>query len=393
MPLLRKTSLISLALVLLAAIYLIRHVYLVSGPRYLYGQDGLLYNPDLFSPGTVKPAGQNYSRVLVMGHLRSEDVSWVATELPDLPTKIYTVDAEEDANEESASTSTSDSGSGSGSPSGLPANKGHEAMVYLTYIIEHYDALPDVVLFFHPHRKTWHNNILLDVDSATTIKLLSDAHVVRQGYFNTRCHLDPGCPDWLHVDRPWWRHDLKHKPEEPAWTSALFHALHGADVPIPKAISQPCCAQFAVSGERIRQRPRADYVRYRDWLLATDLDDRTSGRIMEYSWQYIFTGKFEFCPSQHRCYCDGYGICFDGERGLQTWLDTVKEKENIDRKLVGVWDHGGNFAAEKYKRLARDRKHLADLLDSMREQALRRGFDPKTRAEECGREWHEGDGF
>lgn len=365
----RRTAIISMALGLFTVILLIRR--LSPRPEDLRGQDGPLYNPEVFSPGVAKTAGQNYTRVLVMARLSSEDVGWVSRELPGLATKIYTVDAAD---------------------SGLPANKGHEAMVYLTYIIDYYDALPDVVLFFHAHQKTWHNNVMLDVDSAKTIKLLSDAHVARQGYFNTRCHLNPGCPDWLHVDQVWWRHDHKYKPEEPTLTSSVFHELHGPDVPIPKAISQPCCAQFAVSGERIRQRPRADYVRYRNWLLATDLTDRMSGRMMEYSWQYIFTGNFEYCPSPHNCYCDGYGICFEGVSSLQSALETLTQKQKIDRKLKKLADKGKG-TGENYKRLARDSRLLGELLTDMREHAIRRGFDPKTRAEECGREWHEGDGF
>ncbi|KAK5456852.1 hypothetical protein LTS15_004632 [Exophiala xenobiotica] len=369
--LLRKSTALSLALGAFTLIYLVTNFS--ANPKYIQGQNDplSLYNPALFAPGTPRPAGHNYTRILVMGHLHSEDVSWVSRDLPDLPTKFYTVDSH---------------------TSGLPANKGHEAMVYLTYIIDHYDSLPDVVLFFHPHKTAWHNNILLDIDAAKTIKLLNEPHVIRQGYFNTRCHLDPGCPNWLHIDRPRWRHDLKHKPEEPALTSQLFHQLHGANVPVPSAISQPCCAQFAVSGERIRQRPREDYVRYRTWLLSTELDDKTSGRLMEYSWQYIFTGNFEFCPSQHKCYCDGYGLCFEGEDGLRNWLTTLKQKERLDEKLVGLWDTGVK-GGEKYKRLAWEIKQKAELLDRLRDEAIRRGFDPRIRAAECGREWHEGDGF
>lgn len=350
---------------------LLTHLSNLTRPKYIYGGNGPLYDPSRFSPGTTKPAGENYTRILVMGRLQSEDVSWVAHHLPDLPTKIYTVDAD---------------------ISGLPANKGHEAMVYLTYIIDHYDNLPDVVLFFHPHPMAWHNNILLDTETAKTIRLLSDALVVRQGYFNTRCHLDPGCPNWLHVDAPRWRQDLKHRPEEPFLTSEVFHALHGADVPIPPAISQPCCAQFAVSGERIRQRPREDYVRYRTWLLTTDLPDKTSGRLLEYSWQYIFTGNFEFCPSQHTCYCDGYGICFEGEAGLRDWLARLARAEKINEKLVGMWDQGVK-GGDKYMRLLEESKRQAKVLEDMRDHAIKRGSDPRIRAAECGRDWREGDGF
>lgn len=378
MLLFRKSTILSLILGGLTLIWLLNKFHPFSSQRvYLYGENdpSALYDASVFKPGIAKPAGQNYTRVLVMGRLLKEDVSWLDRDLPNLQKKIYTVDAPD--------------------RSGLPANKGHEAMVYLTYIIDHYESLPDVVLFFHPHKITWHNNVLLDINSAITIKLLSDAHVVRQGYFNSRCMLDPGCPNWLHVDQSKWKYDHIHKPEEPALTSTLFHDLFGAEIPIPPAISQPCCAQFAVSGERIRQRPLKDYIHYRQWLLTTPLDDKTSGRMMEYSWQYIFTGKFEFCPSQHKCYCDGYGICLEGgDEGLKAWLNILRQKELVDNQLRDLWDKGGKAReGEKYKRLKHESAQMGNRLDELRLQAITRGYDPKTRAAECGREWHEGDGF
>lgn len=379
MLLIRRSSLITLAIFLFTAILLIHQLGLnpFNVKRRYYGQTTPLYDDKIFQAGVPKAAGSNYSRVLVMGHLQSEDVSWVGRELPELDTKFYLVDDPK------------------GNKSILPANKGHEAMVYLTYIIDHYSHLPDVVLFFHPHRHAWHNNILLDIDTAKTIRLLSSPHVVRQGYFNTRCHLDPGCPNWLHVDRPRWQWDLYHKPEEPVLTSRVFHELHGSPdfVPaIPPHISQPCCAQFAVSGERIRGRSRDFYIRYRDWILSTDLDDKTSGRLLEYSWQYIFTGNFEFCPNTRVCYCDGYGICFEGDQGLDAWLALLKQREKVDDEKVKRYDKGKG-RGEKYKALMAESKRLTAELDRLREIALTRGYDPKTRAQEVGRPWSEGDGF
>ena len=114
-----------------------------------------------------------------MARLKWEDVSWTQ-ELEGLDRSIYTVDDED-------------------SSLIVPKNKGHEAMVYLTYIIDNHDSLPGTLCFFHPHRTTWHNNVLLDLDSKTN-ESLSDAKVDRDGYFNARCHLDPSCPDWLHPD-------------------------------------------------------------------------------------------------------------------------------------------------------------------------------------------------
>lgn len=55
-------------------------------------------------------------------------------------------------------------------------------------------------------------------------------------------------------------------------------------MPVPEEVGASCCAQFAVTAEKIRERPKKDYERYRRWLLETKLTDDLSGRIMEYSW-------------------------------------------------------------------------------------------------------------
>lgn len=333
-------------------------------------------HPDepIFVGGDAKPAGSNYSRVLVMGRLKTEDIAWIEQDLPNLQTAIYVVDNDAAALR-------------------IPKNKGHEAMVYLTYIIDHYDGLPDTSLFFHPHKITWHNNILLNLDTAFTINRLSDARVAREGYFNARCHHDPGCPDWLHLDRPEDEWDLIKKTEERFFTSDLWQELHPG-APFPSSISQPCCAQFAVSKDRIRTRPRTEYERYREWLLATELPDDISGRIMEYTWQYIFAGMSEFCPAMHGCYCDGYGVCFGGAQQLQDWLEKLRRREQFDEEIRVLMDSGGQQAeSESVKSLRAQSEELNKDLNVRKTDAFQRGDDPKNRALEAGREWKEGDGF
>lgn len=326
-----------------------------------------------FSHGKAKPLNAAYTRTLVIGRLKSEDVSWTE-ELEGLNRSIYTVDDENSALK-------------------VPKNKGHEAMVYLTYIIDNYDDLPDTVLFFHPHQFTWHNNILLDLDSKKTIERLNDARAARDGYFNARCHHDPGCPDWLHPDRPSAQWDLVHKNEERFFTPHVWRELH-PEAPVPYTISQPCCAQFAVSGERIRSRPRSDYLHYRDWLLNTELADEISGRIMEYTWQYIFTGQSDFCPPQHQCYCDGYGICFGGttEAGVQNWLDILKKRERVEQTLAELQQTRPSDV-ELIAATVKEMDALNAELERLKKEAYRRGEDPRNRALECGRPWKEGDGF
>lgn len=68
-----------------------------------------------------------------------------------------------------------------------PMNKGHEVMVYLSYIIESYDRLADVNIFLHSHRYSWHNDDLMDYDTVQMIGRLSAERVQREGYMNLRC--------------------------------------------------------------------------------------------------------------------------------------------------------------------------------------------------------------
>jgi hypothetical protein len=252
-------------------------------------------------------ANQNISRTLVIGYQNSEDISWIHRKLPSINTALYSVD----------------------DPRAIlhtKLNKGHEAMVYLSYIIDHYNNLPDVVLFFHAHEKTWHNNILLDNDSPKTILRLDPQQVLKDGYVNTRCQWEPGCPGALHIDRPVSELDHVKRPEEIFLTSKLWRELHQVDT-VPKTIGQPCCAQFAASREAILARPISSYLHYRDWLEMTTLLDKISGRLFEHSWQFIFRGIPEYCPSELDCLYRNYGILFDSQEDVDDYKDKWRKKE------------------------------------------------------------------
>lgn len=368
----RRTLVLTLVLIFCLFAFVVRRQFQLNyDVSRLYSPK---YSKPVFLPGTAKPVSEIYTKNLVMGRLKSEDVSWLQSELPGLNTTIYVVD-DDDPN----------------APYRVPKNKGHEAMVYLTYIIDHYDALPDIVLFFHPHKNTWHNNILLGLDNAQTIRRINDAHVARKGYFNSRCHHDPGCPDWLHVDRPQAEWDLIKKNEERFFTSELWHELHPG-APIPASISQPCCAQFAVSRDRIRVQPRSEYIRYRKWLLNTPIADESSGRIMEYTWQYIFTGQSEFCPPEHSCYCDGYGICFGGGVEFDNWLKVLRQREVKD-EIIRVFREAGKGESQEVQALQKEANALNAEVNRLIDDAIKRGMSPQARAVECGRPWADGDGF
>lgn len=340
-----------------------------------------------FIPGTTKTLGSDYTRTLVMSTMAEDDVGWVHDGLPDIVKAIYVAD-------------------NSTAPLHPVKNKGHEVMVYLTHIVNNYDNLPDVSIFMHAHRWTWHNNDLQHHDALEMITMLSSERVQRVGYMNLRCHWNPGCPDWMH---PGTMEGDINKQEETlianAWSELFPHD------PIPQVLASACCAQFAISRDRIRSIPLATYKFYQKWVLTSQLPDYLSGRIWEYLWAFVFTGESSTCPSQHGCYCDGYGICFEGEAGFDGWLGVRYKMEKAQLELVewhrrgqaikdamflGMIDEAAQLQVPEMGRDAElevEVEHWGRELTLQRDIAIERGRDPRVRALESGRDWKEGDGY
>lgn len=262
-----------------------------------------------FSPGAIRPDDYEYTKTLVVPRTSYEDVSWMDSEIPGWDTAIYVVD----------------------DPSAAlhpPKNKGHEVMVYLSYLIEHYDKLPDIIAFMHSHQFAWHNDDLLDGNSAEVLKRLRAERVIREGYMNLRCGWGPGCPDWMH---PGTLEEDESKQEEILLARSWGEIF--PDFPIPDVLAQPCCAQFAVSRDRVLAIPRSRFVFYRDWVLRTELSDFISGRIWEYLWHVVFTGQNVVCAEEHVCFCDGYGICFNDGDEYSAFRNMDSERESLEDEL------------------------------------------------------------
>jgi len=263
-----------------------------------------------FKPGIPNLPGYNYTKTIVVPKLKREDTSWLDEELPDIPKTIYVVDDEQ-------------------ARLRPPKNKGREAMVYLSYIVDFYDSLPDISIFTHAHRWAWHNNDLLDKDMAMIIRHLNPDRVIREGYMNLRCHWYPGCPGWLKTHAK----EKDGEKEEELLVAAAWKELFPTEQ-MPDVLAQPCCSQFALSRERIRVLPRREYERLRQWLLNTKLRDSMSGRIFEYVWQWIWAGKSALCPSMHECYCDGFSACFDSDEEYKRWFELRYYQREDDWDLI-----------------------------------------------------------
>lgn len=186
------------------------------------------------------------------------------------------------------------------------------------------------------------------------------------------------------------------------------------DDPIPPVLSSACCAQFAVSRERILALPRKRYMDLRDWIDRTKLNDYLSGRVFEYLWHYIFTGAAVDCPSMSACYCDGFGVCMGSPAAFDYFFELRYDFEALKQELRRWWEQADLI--EEFRKHSRDgrqpedahlqipepgrdqllSKAIAELwveLQGRRKAALELGRNPAQRAFEAGREWKEGDGF
>lgn len=244
----------------------------------------------------------------------------------------------------------------------VPANRGHEAMAYLTFLIDNYDSIPSAgAVFVHGSRWAWHNDAP-DYDNLALLSSLDLRRALeRTGYHNLRCDWSTStCPSSVPAQgslemrlqstvEPW----SARAASDIALPRALVSIFGGDEYPMASAFAKArlqlrrsdavraqCCAQFVVSRERMLQHSREEYVALRQWLLdggghaadgvagsrsqsgkAAPVDDRVAGRILSYVWHILFAqpgpdGEIdlkqlntEACPSAEDCYCRLYGRC------------------------------------------------------------------------------------
>ncbi|KAG8526891.1 uncharacterized protein KY384_008320 [Bacidia gigantensis] len=311
------------------------------------------------------------SRVLVIPRMKEADVSWIREGLTDLSVILYV------PNDPAAEFHA-------------PKNKGNEVMIYLSYIIDHYEKLPEVSVFMHSHHFAHHNNELLGFDAVRMIRQLKDDHVIRQGFFNLRCSWSPGCPEWLH---PHPSQDTLGKQEEVV-LAETWHEMFPHES-LPPTLAQACCAQFAISKERIQALPKSHYIFFRDWIIRTPLSDYVSGRIWEYSWQVVFKGKPIVCPVEHMCYCDGFGVCFGGPTNFSSYERLRDEKPKLESQLAAAIEMASIANASENVTTTANSAQIQQLIGKIKSleedilaktnAAIGRGNDPDNRARDCGR--------
>ncbi|KAK8134508.1 hypothetical protein PG984_006520 [Apiospora sp. TS-2023a] len=192
----------------------------------------------------------------------------------------------------------------------VPQNKGREAMVYLTHIVNNYHDLSDNLIFFHASRFAWHNDDP-DYDGLATLQNFQLPYLRQMGYVNLRCVWVIGCPAEIRpIEDAASTEELERRGMPSAkevYKQSFEELLPGH--PVPEVVAVSCCSQFAVTKEAIHRRPRKDYMHFLQWLLNTPLEDALSGRVFEFAWHIIFDQEAVHCPSAEDCYCKVFGHC------------------------------------------------------------------------------------
>lgn len=159
--------------------------------------------------------------------------------------------------------------------------QGRESLAYLTAIIDHYDDLPDLMLFMHAHDVSWHTFQLGQRWSLQRLKVIGPRNL-SSGFMQLGCYkLDDAYMFTRVVDANF---DLPDRFRESivghfmqAWTEpGGLGEIFGESLP-PPYIRAACCATFAVEKKAILQRKKEFYEKLRNWALRTAMDKYWAG--------------------------------------------------------------------------------------------------------------------
>ncbi|KAL9091618.1 MAG: hypothetical protein Q9159_001356 [Coniocarpon cinnabarinum] len=202
-----------------------------------------------------------HTKSLVVASMRGDDTSWLYQYFDDWDINIFVM------NDPNARLT-------------VAKNKGRESMAYLTFLIDNYHDLPEYMVFLHSLRYQWHNEDPM-YDGVPPLRNLQLSYVNKVGYSNMRCSWTIGCPSEIRPEKmitqveAAFEADNERANTEAAFSYAFRQIFPGEDV--PDAVGINCGAQFALSRWKVLERPREDYIRYRDWLYNTPLKDSASG--------------------------------------------------------------------------------------------------------------------
>jgi hypothetical protein len=160
-------------------------------------------------------------------------------------------------------------------PYNIPVNKGNEASVYLKYIIDYYDCLTDFTFFIHDEEYAWHH-------SGSIIDKYTEAVSSKQMYYNIN-------------DKCRW--DIQNSLSQESYTQLFkwYNEYIEEYIPISKVPNHTDfiygyqgSAQFLVHKDLIQNLPKDFYVKLYNWIITTELSNRVSGMLLEWTWHVFW---------------------------------------------------------------------------------------------------------
>lgn len=160
-------------------------------------------------------------------------------------------------------------------PYNVPVNKGNEASVYLKYIIDYYDVLPEFTFFIHDNEYAWHH-------SGSIVDKYQEAVNSKQTYYNINDRCNWNTPNLI---------------DEQCYTQLLAWYKDYIDeyIPLSKVPNNHDfiygylgAAQFLVHRDRIRKLPKAFYERIYNWIMTTSLSSKMTGFYLEWTWHVFW---------------------------------------------------------------------------------------------------------
>jgi hypothetical protein len=158
-------------------------------------------------------------------------------------------------------------------PYNVPVNKGNEASVYLKYIVDYYDMLPEYTFFCHDEEFAWHH-------SGSIINHFEIALLSGRKYYNVNDKIilgDIRGNDYGYKSILDWYDDfieeyipMKSLPNTD-WTSGYRGS-----------------AQFLVHKDIIRCLPKRFYENLYVWITRTTITSAQSGRFLEWTWHLFW---------------------------------------------------------------------------------------------------------
>lgn len=224
--------------------------------------------------------------------------------------------------------------------------KGREAMVFLSYIFDFYESLPDICIFVHGYGDDaleYNPFEGLKGAIAEMLEKLDLDAVLENGFvpFDFRPTLE-----------------ATHYEQDPIVLGTFLG--HFPEVPRfePPPVLNSSTSMFALSSSRIRSIPRQRYKQHLDLLKVSYPVNPTALTAWDQFWSFRFTGS-GMAPMPSKNLCKNWGLCFVSQFEFERWLTARKELEKEKHRA----DIKGEIRAKEV------------MVEQMRIQAWERGKD------------------